>query len=1465
MVPMTTLWDDVGGLTSAYERFLAGGTVAADVRASILTSWQRCKTLGLVPNQLEIPYEEDLDLEGHLLHAAEPVLDQLEAALTGTRVSIIFTDRQARVIQRRAGDPALNKSLDAVQLAVGFSFAEPIAGTNGIGTALTERRPCFVVGREHFAECMAPFACAGAPIRNPLSGRVEGVLDLTCLRTDANPAMVTLVRKAAGDIEQRLLEQTATRERELLKAFMDSRSQGQQPGGPAPPGPVGLPHALGDRLGRGDQALLRQKAAELISSPNQSTAQVVLSDGQVAVLRCRSVTEPSGRVGVAVEARIPAADLGHTMPVVPGFGAAQSAKGVSGAPAEGATPCGPPQIIEGPSQVIETPRVIETPKVIETPQAIETPEVIETSRIIETPTQPTYNGVCTADSVGTIPVTAPAGGSNEWLLLLGEPGVGELAVQARQRLELLFDAGVHVGTTLDVTRTAEELAEVAVPQLADFVTVDLLEPVLDGAEPVPDHDGIRRAAVAGVCEEPLLIEVGESIDLVPSTPQARSLVTRQSILEPVLSEAPGWQAQDPPRLAKILEAGFHSLMVVAMHARGTILGVVSFYRSEHPDAFVEDDIMLAEELVGRAALCIDNARRYTREHAVALALQRSLLPRGLPSHSAVEVAHRYLPAYAGVGGDWYDVIPLSGARVALVVGDVVGHGVHAAATMGRLRTAVHNFSSLDLPADDLLSCLNDLVEGLDADQEMAGTEVDSNSQIVGATCLYAVYDPVSRHCTLARAGHPLPALVLPDGSVEFPEVPAGPPLGLGGLPFETVELEIPEGSELVLYSDGLIEDRTRDIDVGLELLRNALSEPGRPPEETCSAVLEALLPTRPSDDVALLVARMKALDAQQVAVWDVAPDSESVPHTRAAVARQLECWGLEEELVCTGELLVSELLTNAIRHARGPIQVRLLRDRTLICEVSDGSSTSPRMRRAGTSDEGGRGLFLIAQLTPRWGTRYTAGGKVIWAELPLPSTPRPLKPSPPCRKAAVQPAPATGSTSPTIPSRRPTPSTRDVPAPQRGPVAMHVEDLFRPTPIKEFTPLPRALLGPGSHERVGPEAQRLGFRRALVVTSGLRGTDIVQRIVDSGKYHGVEFVVYDKVESNPKDYNVMDAAAAFREHKCDSFVSIGGGSSHDACKGARLSLAHDGRSINEFEGYHKSENPNNPPHIAVSTTAGTGSETTSLFVITDTTTDPDQPHKYAAFDRTARVTLAIDDPVLYYECPVDYTAQCGIDVLTHASEAYVSRLDFTPSMGSALQGIELASRYLRTATWNGRDLAAREGMMYGQYVAAQAFNSGGLGLAHSISHAVSAFYDLHHGLNNAILLPRVWAFNMPVAYERFADIARAMGVDTSGMTVVQAADAALAALIRLIRDLGLPERFNDVKQDTYSKNRLGMGPTEFYQRSGQIRGDDADVDRITRHTLGDSCVPTNTKESTYDTVRPLVQHCMDGSLDDLTT
>ncbi|MEV6112817.1 SpoIIE family protein phosphatase [Streptomyces sp. NPDC052109] len=557
---------------------------------------------------------------------------------------------------------------------------------------------------------------------------------------------------------------------------------------------------------------------------------------------------------------------------------------------------------------------------------------------------------------------------------------------ARERLNMLYDAGVGIGTSLDVGRTAEELAQLAVPRFADFTTVDLFDAVLHGEEPKPGT-ALRRAASAGIRKDAPLYPVGERIRWVATSPQARSLTTGQSVLVPRLREAPGWRAQNPERTGQVLAYGVHSLITVPLRAGSLVLGVANFWRSEKPQPFDDEELALADELVARAAVSIDNARRYTREHSMAVTLQRSLLPRSLPEQGALEIAYRYLPAQSGVGGDWFDVLPLSGARVALVVGDVVGHGLHAAATMGRLRTAVHNFSALDLPPDELLGLLDELVSRLDQDE----TAADGSAAITGATCLYAVYDPVQRRCAMARAGHPPPALVHPDGRVEFPEVPAGPPLGLGGLPFETAELELAEGSRLVLYTDGLVEDRERDIDVGLDLLRDALrGTPDASPEETCRAVLDRL-PARPNDDVALIVARTRVLGPGRVAEWQVPTDPAAVSEVRSAVTRRLAEWDLDE-LTFTTELILSELVTNAIRHGRGPIGVRLLRDRTLICEVSDSSTTSPHLRYAATTDEGGRGLFLVAQLAERWGTRYTPQGKVIWAEQPLPSAGVPRAP-----------------------------------------------------------------------------------------------------------------------------------------------------------------------------------------------------------------------------------------------------------------------------------------------------------------------------------------------------------------------------------------------------------------------------------------------------------------------------------------
>ncbi|MDR6974029.1 PAS domain S-box-containing protein [Streptomyces sp. 3330] len=559
---------------------------------------------------------------------------------------------------------------------------------------------------------------------------------------------------------------------------------------------------------------------------------------------------------------------------------------------------------------------------------------------------------------------------------------------ARRRLILLNEAAASIGTTLDVVRTAEEVIELLVPQFADFASVDLLEWVLSADEPPPVPDGeivLRRVAHGSGREgtPEAAVRLGETDVHPPFSPPARAL--RQGRAVRIQAGEPdfvSWLAERNARApeGRRFRAGVHSVLSVPLRARGTTLGILVGVRIAHPDDYEDDDAVFAEELASRAAVCIDNARRFARERTTALTLQHSLLPRGLPGQAAVEVAHRYLPSgsTAGIGGDWFDVIPLSGSRVALVVGDVVGHGIPSTATMGRLCMAVRTLADVDLPPDELLTHLDDLVTHLAGYQEAADDEVAE----LGATCLYAVYDPVSRRLAVAAAGHPAPALLLPDGRAELVRMTTGPPLGVGGLPFEAVELELPEGTVVALYTDGLIEDRDRDVDRATGELCGALTAPAATLDALCDIVLKEVLPEEPSDDVALLLARTRALGADRVATWDVEPDPARVAATRQAATERLAAWGLEEAAFVT-ELVVSELVTNAIRYGAPPIRLRLIRDRSLICEVSDGSSTSPHLRRAHAFDEGGRGLLLVAQLTQRWGSRQTDRGKTIWAEQSL--------------------------------------------------------------------------------------------------------------------------------------------------------------------------------------------------------------------------------------------------------------------------------------------------------------------------------------------------------------------------------------------------------------------------------------------------------------------------------------------------
>ncbi|MBV2357199.1 SpoIIE family protein phosphatase [Streptomyces sp. J2-1] len=556
--------------------------------------------------------------------------------------------------------------------------------------------------------------------------------------------------------------------------------------------------------------------------------------------------------------------------------------------------------------------------------------------------------------------------------------------RARERLQLVNEASVRIGSTLDVTRTAQELADVCVPALADFVTIDLLDPPAHGGEPparitapVTLRRTAQRSVLDGVPES--VLKPGQTEVYPPGSPQCDSLTAGRTIIASATGgDMRPWLSWNAARGERVRRYGMHSSMAVPIRARGLTLGVAVFTRHRRPDPFTADDRLLAEEITTRAAVCVDNARRYSRERETALALQRSLLPRTLPQTAALEASFRYLPAArAGVGGDWFDVIQLSGARVAMVVGDVVGHGVQASATMGRLRTAVRTLADIDLAPDELLTHLDDLVVRLSAEHG-----VDGSPGEVGATCLYAVYDPVSRRCTMARAGHPPPVLREPGEPPRQVELPAGPPLGVGGLPFESAEVELPEGTVLALYTDGLVVSREPDAEQGAQRLFPALSAYADSLDETCDRILHSLLPPGgTADDVALLLARTRALPASQVATWDVPADPARVANVRKQVVERLEEWSLEE-MTFTAELVVSELVTNAIRYGARPIRLRLIQDAdTLIVEVSDTSHTAPHLRRAKTFDEGGRGLLLVAQLTQRWGSRHTPEGKTIWAEL----------------------------------------------------------------------------------------------------------------------------------------------------------------------------------------------------------------------------------------------------------------------------------------------------------------------------------------------------------------------------------------------------------------------------------------------------------------------------------------------------
>ncbi|GAA5059757.1 SpoIIE family protein phosphatase [Streptomyces similanensis] len=960
----------------------------AGVRPEILASWQRSHSLGIDQEGVVLPVERDLDPDARLIRAAGPVLDRLRARFSGLPITIALADAQARIVDRR-GDPAGLDLMDAASLVQGANVDERFMGTSSVSMVLSTRAPFVVVGQEHFLHSLKELTCMAAPVRDPVSGSVQGAVNLSVPRELGEPGMALMLQDATERIGDRMLELSSARERELLRSFgRAGRTGGRgrldlgsgellRPGGPVP------------ELSARERTALLERAIELISAGGEPYAEVTLAGGRVALLRRRELRHGEAG-GAAVEVGF--ADRRGTAATPRTVTATATAPDGREVPLLGLPDLAAGGRERGGRDRIEPPRP-ESAGTGPPPSEAERPPSMA-------PVAPESQGPDPA-AARARPAAEPGNGrpaadrssdaepADRWLLLVGEPGVGRIAAQARGRLSLLNEAGGRLGTTLDMRRTAEELAKIAVPDFADLVVVDLVESALTGAEPplgrpCPAKALRRVAAWAGEEHEGAPAGgVGEPVGYPAGTPQARCLETERPVADSVPTAALTGLPARSAHPVELLGEGVHHYLGAPLCARGCVLGLAGFYRRGGGRPFEQDDLTLAGELAARAAISVDNARHYRREHQASLTLQRSLLPRALPRVSAAGLASRYLPAdaWAGVGGDWFDAIPLSGMRVALVVGDVPGNGLQAAATMGRLRTAVQTLAGQDLLPEEVLSHLDDLVSHTLT--EPGGSPDGEQDPATGATCLYAVYDPVSCRCTAARAGHPPPALLPPDGGAHLIDLPAGPPLGLGGIqPYESATVAVPAGSLLALYTDGLLKEERGygDTDARLARLLASLDESGPVLEDVCDGVTRTLLPGGPHDDVALLLARVHALPEDRVASWEFASDPSVVARARAVTSAQLAAWDMAD-LDSSTSLVVSELVTNAVRYGgQGPVGLRLLRGDSLICEVSDRSNTSPRLRRAATTEEGGRGLFLVAQFTTNWGARYMRQGKTVWAE-----------------------------------------------------------------------------------------------------------------------------------------------------------------------------------------------------------------------------------------------------------------------------------------------------------------------------------------------------------------------------------------------------------------------------------------------------------------------------------------------------
>ncbi len=569
------------------------------------------------------------------------------------------------------------------------------------------------------------------------------------------------------------------------------------------------------------------------------------------------------------------------------------------------------------------------------------------------------------------------------VLRIAPPSEQRFLDPAVMRHALLDGAFSRTGGELDIDQMAPALVNIVVPHFCNAAGLLVLESLVGEDEfPGDTHDSthlVRRLAVAHDDDDPgwdAAFPTGEILSYPPGAPHTLCLDTGRPVMQDLANNNAAEEIARAMRrkpVARLLSGT--SMLLLPLIARGTTLGFLACSRYQGYRRFDAYDTEIGMEFAARAAIFIDNARRYSRERATALTLQRSLLPTGLSAPSSVEVRHRYLPGskMIEVGGDWYESIALPGGRVALVVGDVAGHGVRAAVTMGRLRTAIRTLARLELPPAETLQQLDELMHEL------------GQREPHFATCVYAVFDAVSGSCEIASAGHLPPLLVSPDGRSQFLDLSPSPPLGIGSGPVHTRTFKIRNGSLLVLYTDGLVERRTSDIDEGLTRLRETFG-PGsteRPLEDLCKATLAGVYADHQRDDIAVLIARLHRLAPDQHVTWKLASELTSARRARLLVRRRLRRWGLSE-LIPTAELLASELVTNAVRYAQGGIALRLVREGGLVCEVLDDSAALPRLRHASDEDERGRGLQVVSQLAQHWGARRTHSGKVVWCELPLP-------------------------------------------------------------------------------------------------------------------------------------------------------------------------------------------------------------------------------------------------------------------------------------------------------------------------------------------------------------------------------------------------------------------------------------------------------------------------------------------------